>query len=115
MTYFVIACIVMRIVLADMVRECPVFLVMGTGVGMILFAYCGSLLFSKQKTAVAWFTVGNFLLFVASMPFISPVDFTKDNYYRYMSFLKYVYPYFDFTYFLIANDEKFQEIYKITG
>lgn len=90
----------MRIALSDILSGCPLILIISSGTGMILLAYCGTLLFQKKKTANLWFTLGNFLLYIMIMPFLSPIDFTKDTFYHNFKFITYIYPYFDIAQYL---------------
>ena len=62
------------------------------GMGIILFTYCCSFIFEKVKTASTWFSVINIMFGMMLMPMLI---FAKDTFFGYLTFLKYLYPYFD--------------------
>lgn len=80
-TYFMLCYLILWLFLPSVFSDCPLWMMFGTGTGIILFAYSATLLFEKKKTANTWFTLSNFLFYMMTIPFLSPIDFTKGTFY----------------------------------
>lgn len=64
------------------------------GVGVILYAYCASKLFSKVKTASVWFPLMNVIMSLILLPLL----FMSEGKMAFLFvILKFVYPFFDLT------------------
>lgn len=70
------------------------------GIGVLLFAYCISSIFSKVKTANVWFGVINMVLSMLLMPLLL---LGKTKYPLLLNCAKLLYPYFDLTVSALAN------------
>lgn len=64
------------------------------GVGVILYAYCASKLFSKVKTANVWFPIINVMLSLVLLPLLF---MSEGRLAVIFNILKVVYPFFDLT------------------
>jgi hypothetical protein len=64
------------------------------GIGVILYAYCASNLFSKLKTASIWFPVINMLMSILLLPMLL---LSNGKFSFVINILKVVYPYFGLT------------------
>lgn len=65
------------------------------GASMIIYAYCISKMFSKTKTASAWFSVINMFFGFIIMPMI--IMGSSNSFFKRMSIIKYAYPFYSLT------------------
>jgi hypothetical protein len=70
------------------------------GIGVILYAYCASKIFSKIKTANVWFPVINVILSLVLLPLLF---MSEGKLAIIFSILKVVYPFFDLTVIVMTN------------
>ena len=64
------------------------------GIGMILFTYCFSFMFNQVKTASKWFTL---ILIILGLSFFPIQLFSSNKYLKYLTFIKYLLPFYDTT------------------
>ena len=64
------------------------------GIGMILFTYCCSFMFNQVKTASKWFTL---ILIILGLSFFPIQLFSNNKYLKYLTFIKYLLPFYDTT------------------
>ena len=108
--YFLLNFLVLRIWFSDTFSELPFSIMFFTGVSMILYSYCCSLIFEKKKTANSWFTIINSLFLYLLSPLMIPNSPVKDTTYGKIYFLRYFYPYFDLGSFLIGREKSVQDM-----
>lgn len=80
---------------------------------MIIYAYCISKMFSKTKTASAWFSVINMLLGFIIMPMI--IMGSSNSFFKRMSIIKYAYPFYSLTLNSITNNPALNAIPNIVS
>ena len=102
--YFLLNYLVLRIWFSDTLEELSLSTMLFTGISMILYSYCCSLIFEKKKTANNWFTVINSLFLFVLYPLMIPNSPLRDTAYGKIYFLRYFYPYFDLGSFLISKE-----------
>lgn len=63
------------------------------------------MIFNKVKTANSWFTVINTLIFLIMMPLLVPESLIEGTFFVNLKPIKYISPYFDFSYALIKQQK----------
>lgn len=73
------------------------------GLGMIVYTYTATTIFTKLTTANTWFSVVNGLFGFIVLPL---VIFGEWSFLKYLGFLKYLYPYYDMNVVLLGDTLK---------
>jgi len=81
----------------------PTLIMLTTALAMIMYSYTASMIFNKVKTANSWFTIINTLLWLIVMPLMVPDAMINNTFYSYLKPLKYLFPYFDISVYLMKQ------------
>lgn len=101
--YFCINFAIMYVWFADSLKDIKLWVMVMTGCAMILYSYTCSMIFNKVKTANSWFTIINTLLWLIMMPLMMPDMLLKNSFYSYLKPIKYFFPFFDLSLYLMKE------------
>ena len=104
-TMFCINSIIVKVFFTNTLDEIPLWLLFTTGCSLIIYAYCGSMIFEKLKTANTWFTVINMLFSMILLPLVilSDKQMLEGKIFSIINYFKYLIPYYDLSKYLLSN------------
>ena len=104
---FIINSILIIVFFSDSLENVPYWTLLVTGVCLIIYAYCGSMIFNKLKTANSWFTIINSIFAFVFLPMIIFAEKSKamveGTFLTRIIFIKYFTPYYDLGYLIYTN------------